>query len=144
MISEVSYLHENPEMEALLLQRGIQAINEHELLQIVDIALSSKSVIRHAYDHLAHAHVLTDLGSFGLKELRKNDFGGTNPTLNDPRAAILAGALDGQTDLASKNQQGSLPSEVSTRLKRVSPFLMPLSNTSPRGSATSFSCLWPR
>jgi hypothetical protein len=32
MISEVDYLHENPEIEALLLRKGIQAINEDELL----------------------------------------------------------------------------------------------------------------
>ena len=32
MISEVGYLHENPEIEALLLRKGIQAINEDEML----------------------------------------------------------------------------------------------------------------
>lgn len=112
MISEVGYLHENPEIEALLLRKGIQAINEDELLQIVDIALSTDATVPHAYDQSAHAHVLTGLEPFGLKELRKKGFEGMNPTLHDPRAAILARALDGQADVAYKNEDGSLPAEV--------------------------------
>lgn len=118
MISEVGYLHENPEIEALLLRKGIQAINEDELLQIVDIALSSDVSIPHAYDHLAHSHILTGLEPFGLKELRKKGFEGTNPTLNDPRAAIIAGALDSSADLAFKAQDGNLPSEVVNALEK--------------------------
>lgn len=118
MISEVGYLHENPEIEALLLRKGIQAINEDELLQIVDIALSSNATIPHAYDNLAHSHILTGLEPFGLKELRKKGFEGTNPTLNDPRAAIIAGALDGSADLAFKDQDGNLPAEVVDALEK--------------------------
>lgn len=118
MISEVGYLHENPEIEALLLRKGIQAMNEDELLQIVDIALSSDATIPHAYDRSAHAHILTGLEPFGLKELRKKGFEGTNPTLNDPRAAILARALDGQADLAYKDQDGNLPVEIVDALEK--------------------------
>lgn len=118
MISEVGYLHENPEIEALLLRKGIQAMNEDELLQVVDIALSSDAIIPHAYDHSAHAHVLTGLEPFGLKELRKKGFEGTNLTLHDPRAAILARALDGQADLAYKDQDGNLPVEVVDALEK--------------------------
>lgn len=118
MISEVGYLHENPEIEALLLRKGIQAMNEDELLQIVDIALSSDAVIPHAYDRFAQAHFLTGLEPFGLKELRKKGFEGTNPTLNDPRAAILARALDGQADLAYKDHDGNLPVEIVNALEK--------------------------
>jgi KR domain/Phosphopantetheine attachment site len=118
MISEVGYLHENPEIEALLLRKGIQAIDEDELLQIVDISLSSDGRIPHAYDERAHAHVLTGLEPFGLKELRKKGFEGTNPTLNDPRAALLAAALDGQGDIAFKNQDGNLSAEVVDDLEK--------------------------
>ncbi|KAF4637479.1 hypothetical protein G7Y89_g579 [Cudoniella acicularis] len=100
MISEVGYLHENPEIEALLLRKGIQAINEDELIQIIDIALTNTSTIPHAYDKLAGAHLLTGLEPFGLKEFRKKGFEGTNPTLDDPRAAVLAAALGGQADIA--------------------------------------------
>jgi len=117
MISEVGYLHENPEIEQLLLRKGIQAINEDELLQIIDIALSDKSQIPHAYDALAHSHILTGLEPFGLKEMRKKGFEGSNPTLNDPRAAVLARALDGQNDLASKGQTGRLPAEVAAQIE---------------------------
>lgn len=117
MISEVGYLHNNPEIEALLLRKGIQAINEDELLQITDISLSSDSVIPHAYDSLAHSHVLTGLEPHGLKELRKKGFEGTNPTLNDPRAAVLAAALDGDADKAFKEQNSNIPVEVSQALE---------------------------
>lgn len=41
MISEVGYLHENPEIEAMLLRKGIQAISEDEMLHIIDISLST-------------------------------------------------------------------------------------------------------
>lgn len=40
MISEVSYLHENPDIEAILIRRGVQAMPENEFLQLVDIGLS--------------------------------------------------------------------------------------------------------
>lgn len=118
MISEVGYLHENPEIETLLLRKGIQAMNEDELLQIVDIALSGDAIMSHTYDHYAHAHILTGLEPFGLKELRKKGFEGTNPTLQDPRAAVLARALDGQADLANKNQDGNLPVEIVDALEK--------------------------
>ncbi|RFU27489.1 hypothetical protein B7463_g8851, partial [Scytalidium lignicola] len=122
MISEVGYLHENPEIEQLLLRKGIQAINEDELLQIIDIALSDGSRIRipHAFDSLAHSHILTGLEPFGLKAMRKKGFEGTNPTLNDPRAAVLARALDGESDLALKGQTGRFPADVSAQIENGS------------------------
>ena len=113
MISEVGYLHDNPEIEQLLLRKGIQAINEDELLQIIDISLSSRdATIPHAYDLYASNHILTGLEPFGLKELRKKGFEGTNPTLYDPRASVLAKALDSEDGLALKEQDGNIPSEV--------------------------------
>lgn len=113
MISEVGYLHENPEIEALLLRKGIQAIDQDELLQIIDIALtSSKMGIHHPHDDLASCHILTGLEPFGLKELRRKGFEGTNPTLDDPRATLLASALDGQADLLRQSQDGNLPADV--------------------------------
>ena len=39
MISEVGSLHENPEIEALLLRKGIQPLNEEGFLQVLDLAL---------------------------------------------------------------------------------------------------------
>lgn len=119
MISEVGYLHENPEIEALLLRKGIQAIDEDELLQIIDVALSSKMTIAHGYDAFAESHILTGLEPLGLKELRKKGFEGETPTLNDPRASVLAGSLDG--DLALKGKDDDLPAEVVKALEKGTP-----------------------
>ena len=121
MISEVGCLHENPEIEALLLRKGIQAISEDELLHIVDIALSNTASIPHSYDQLAHSHVLTGLEPHGLRELRKQGFDGTNPALDDPRAMVLAGALYGQADFAFQNSNGNLSSEVGELLEKGTP-----------------------
>ncbi|KAG9698620.1 ketoacyl-synt-domain-containing protein, partial [Aureobasidium melanogenum] len=115
MISEVGYLHENPEIEALLLRKGIQAINEDELLQIVDIALSQKTVT--AYDVDAASHILTGLEPLGMKQLRKAGFTGTNPTMNDPRATILASALDSDADVDLKRNSG-LPAELAAAIDK--------------------------
>ena len=114
MISEVGYLHDNPEIEALLVRKGIQAINEDELLQIVDIALSTPMSIPHICDSAAAAHVLTGLEPFGLLALRKKGFDGTNITFNDPRAGILASALDGTNanSATATSADGDLPAEI--------------------------------
>lgn len=114
MISEVGYLHENPEIEALLLRKGIQAINEDELLQIIDIALCSKNST--PYDTMASCHVLTGLEPLGLKLLQKAGFSGTNPTLNDPRASVLASVLDSDSDKDLKNGSG-MPAELAAALE---------------------------
>lgn len=97
MISEVGYLHENPEVEELLLRKGIQGINEDELLQIVDIALSSSAETPEFLrtDPLAYSHILTGLEPLALKELRMKGFDTSNPILSDPRASLLATAIDG-------------------------------------------------
>jgi hypothetical protein len=114
MISEVGYLHDNPEIEALLLRRGIQAIDADELVQLIDFALSSsdKMGIHHAHDDLAASHILTGLEGFGLKELRKQGFEGSLPTMDDPRAAILASAIEGDDDVAGQSHSGDLPAEI--------------------------------
>jgi NAD(P)-dependent dehydrogenase (short-subunit alcohol dehydrogenase family) len=114
MISEVGYLHDNPEIEALLLRRGIQAIDADELVQLIDFALSSsaKMGIHHAHDDLAASHILTGLEGFGLKELRKQGFEGSLPTMDDPRAAILASAIEGDDDVAGQAHSGDLPAEI--------------------------------
>lgn len=104
MISEVGYLHENPGIEAVLLRKGIQPIKEEELLSIIDIALC-----RPRQNALEGAHVLTGLETQGMKELRQRGFEGTIPTLNDPRAAILASSLDGESDAHSKKTDSGLP-----------------------------------
>ncbi|EAA36364.1 ketoacyl-synt-domain-containing protein [Neurospora crassa] len=112
MISEVGYLHENPEIEAMLLRKGIQAINEDEMLQIIDASLATPTAVPGSYDELARAHVLTGLEPLGLKELRAKGFEGTSPVLGDPRASLLSAALDESTDAASSNAASGMPAEV--------------------------------
>ncbi|KAI0147403.1 reducing type I polyketide synthase 10 [Xylariaceae sp. FL1272] len=112
MISEVGYLHDNPEIEALLVRKGIQAIDADELLQLTDLALSSstKLSIAHAHDEQAAAHILTGMEPHGIKELRKKGFEGTQPAMEDIRARLLASALDGDAQVAAST--GGLPGEV--------------------------------
>lgn len=112
MISEVGYLHENPEIEAVLLRKGIQPIKEEELLSIIDITLS-----RTLPTEINEAHVLTGLETQGMKRLRQMGFEGTIPTLNDPRAAILASSLDGESDAHSKKTDAGLPPALAETLE---------------------------
>lgn len=121
MISEVGYLHENPEIEALLLRKGIQALDEDELLQILDIALSSEMDIPHVSDTAAAAHILTGLEPLGLLEQRKQGFEATSITYNDPRASILAGVLDGNEDIAPTGPTSDLPAPVIKALEAGTP-----------------------
>lgn len=111
-ISEVGYLHENPEIEAVLLRKGITPIKEEELLSIIDISLTREPKLEPT-----EAHVLTGLETQGMKKLRRMGFEGTIPTLNDPRAAILASSLDGESDLHSKKTDTGLPPALAAALE---------------------------
>ena len=51
-----------------------------------------------------------------MKLLRKAGFAGTNPTMNDPRAILMAAALDSEGDADLKNNSG-LPDEVAAALE---------------------------
>lgn len=116
MISEVGYLHENPDIEALLLRKGIQPIDEDELLQILDIALSSQTMeIPHTYDTAASAHILTGLEPLGVLKLRKRGFDVSNITMADPRAAILARVLNGD-DASGLEEQGQMQHDGKVKL----------------------------
>jgi len=118
MISEVGYLHENPEIEALLLRKGIQAINEDELIQIVDLALNNQALIIPGFyqDPQASSHFLTGLEPLGLKELRKRGFEGNHMTLRDSRASLLARALDDSAGTLQKRPSAS--AELTTALAK--------------------------
>lgn len=112
MISEVGYLHDNPEIEALLKRKGIHSIDANDLVQLLDLALSSSAEtaipgIHHLTDALASAHLPT-----GLEELRRMGFDGNNPTLDDPRPALLAHALVGEGDADRAAQEGRYPVPV--------------------------------
>ncbi|KAK8030030.1 polyketide synthase [Apiospora rasikravindrae] len=96
MIAEVGYLHEHPDIEALLKRKGIHSITEDELLQVLDLAIASQSpsTWEPHYDGFVGAHILTGIEFIGLKEQRDRGFEGDNHVLADPRACLLAAAFE--------------------------------------------------
>ena len=110
MISEVGYLHEHPDIEALMKRKGIYAINEDELLQIVDFALVNQDTSPETlhYDALVTSHLLTGIEFVNLKEQRDCGFEGDNHVLTDPRAALFAAAFSRSTR-QDKAVNGSVP-----------------------------------
>lgn len=93
MISDVGYLHENPEVERVLRRSGITALDEKELLQIMDIALSSAS--DHQYttvNSMDQAHILTGLESYDPNYAKISGFDAPLPGDGDPRTSVLAAA----------------------------------------------------
>ena len=100
MISEVGYLHENPEIEALLLRKGIQPLAEQEFLQVIDLALMSEAVL-----DPAEAHLLTGLEPAGVRELQSRGFDVTSHgVLRDARTALLAGSLKAEQEARDASQ----------------------------------------
>ncbi|GKZ79415.1 hypothetical protein AnigIFM56816_003603 [Aspergillus niger] len=89
MISEVGYMHEHPDIEALMKRGGVHPINEDELIQIMNMALVNQRPCTwdSRYDHLAGSHILTGVEFTGLQEQRERGFEGDNHVLADPRAA---------------------------------------------------------
>ncbi|RYO96329.1 hypothetical protein DL764_007495 [Monosporascus ibericus] len=116
MISEVGYLHENPDIEALLLRKGIQPLNEDEFLQVVDLALAGIEVGGvNDNSSPASAHVLTGLEPFGILDLMSKGFDVDNGTMQDPRTALLAAALKASQDQdASGTDAGNAVASLSS------------------------------
>ncbi|KFA45451.1 hypothetical protein S40293_10148 [Stachybotrys chartarum IBT 40293] len=98
MISDVGYLHENPDIEALLLRKGIQPLNEDEFLQAIDLSITEDMLVAHASNQGANAHILTGLEPFGLRDLMARGYEVDNGTLQDPRALLLSAALTVEQD----------------------------------------------
>ncbi|PWY86696.1 polyketide synthase [Aspergillus heteromorphus CBS 117.55] len=95
MISEVGYLHEHPQIQALLKRQGTHAITKEELLQIMDLAIAHQNPTtwESRYDHLAASHLLTGVEFTGLEEQRDRGFEKDNYILSDPRASLFATAF---------------------------------------------------
>lgn len=102
MITEVGYLHENPEIEALLLRKGIQPLTEDEFLQVVDMALSN--IIMDdvsTQPGTLSAHILTGLEPFTLQKLTAQGFDVSAATVSaaamrDTRTSILSANLESE------------------------------------------------
>ncbi|KAI1127334.1 putative polyketide synthase [Nemania abortiva] len=92
MISEVGYLHENPNIEALLLRRGVQPLNEDELLQVIDLAISGTG------SYSSPPHILTGMETLEARKLFSRGFQMTHAIMDDQRSAILAAALENAGD----------------------------------------------
>ena len=107
MIAEVGYLHENPEIEALLMRKGIQRLSEDEFLQVVDLALASEASGR----SVAEAHMLTGLEPAAVRELSAQGFDvTTHGVLVEARSSILLASLQAEkeaAEAASSQSQGA-------------------------------------
>lgn len=122
MISEVGYLHENPEIEALLLRKGIQPLNEEEFLQVVDLALSSEAAC-----NSRESHLLTGLEPAAIRELSARGFDVTSHgVLVEARASVLLASLLAEKEAIEASQQGGSAAAVAATapwFKDVSPAL---------------------
>ncbi|TGJ84628.1 hypothetical protein E0Z10_g4132 [Xylaria hypoxylon] len=96
MISDVGYLHNNPEIQALLLRRGIQPLNESDLLQFVDLAVGGAQ--HNGPTYKAPAHILTGLETTGIRKFLKQGFKVSHSVMDDPRSSILAATLEASRD----------------------------------------------
>ncbi|KEY64667.1 hypothetical protein S7711_02867 [Stachybotrys chartarum IBT 7711] len=107
MISEVGYLHENPEIEALLLRKGIQPLTEDEFLQVIDLALSgSGGEYESKKPSVDGAHLLTGLESTGLRKLMASGWDVTSGNTQDPRSSVLSAALLAEQDSNERGESG--------------------------------------
>lgn len=93
MISEVGYLHENPDIEAILIRRGVQAMPEDEFLQLIDLAISGDGKNLSTQEDASTAHILTGLESVGFRKLLALGFDVNNLPMQDPRSRRLAESL---------------------------------------------------
>ncbi|KAJ5519098.1 Acyl transferase/acyl hydrolase/lysophospholipase [Penicillium expansum] len=121
MISEVGYLHEHPDIEALMKRKGIHPINEDELIQIMNMALVNQraSTWDSRYDHLAGSHLLTGVEFIGLHEQRERGFEGDNHVFADPRAALFTASFARRAAGKSETHSAAahLPREIARALR---------------------------
>ena len=121
MVSEAGYLHEHPEIEGLLLRKGLRPLTEGELLRIIDLALTNqnKTELQYGENHYTEGHILTGLESQGLQQLWNQGFEMDNHMLYDLRCGILANALSGATANPagdSGDSHGSMPRPIADAL----------------------------
>ncbi|KAI1743099.1 putative polyketide synthase [Xylaria scruposa] len=94
VVTEVGYLHEHPQMEAVYRRRGLQSVGEGELLNLVDLAIAHSDNNDYLYD-LAGAHLLTGLEMQVAKAQAMDPSSMAFDILfQDPRAALLKGAYN--------------------------------------------------
>ena len=121
MVSEVGYLHEHPEIEALLLRKGLRPLTEEELLRIIDIALTSpnKTDLHCGEAHFLEGHILTGLEPQGLQRLWQQGFEMDNHMLYDPRCGVLANSLSSEASNPAGDgakSQSTMPKPIADAL----------------------------
>jgi hypothetical protein len=126
MISEVGYLHENSEIEALLLRRGIHPLNEDEFLQVIDMSLGGTSTtdnvdIYHECHSSEESHILTGLEPLGFRKLMAQGFDVSLEVTQDPRASILSAAV--AAEMEARNAVGQIHAADLSRLADLAPWL---------------------
>ncbi|KAI3340056.1 putative polyketide synthase [Ustulina deusta] len=96
VITEVGYLHEHPQMEAVYRRRGLQASNEEELLHLVDLAIAyPDSDGAPSRDSLMNGHLLTGLEMQVAKAQAMDPSSMAFEILfQDPRAGLLKASYD--------------------------------------------------
>ncbi len=114
MISEVGFLHENPETEAVLLRKGVHPFTEAELLQIIDLSITEfpsepTAAIDNGFggEHEIEGHILTGLELHGFQKIRDQGFVRGTKVLEDPRCTYIAGAFAESGDSADADQTSS-------------------------------------
>ncbi|OJZ89749.1 hypothetical protein ASPFODRAFT_183092 [Aspergillus luchuensis CBS 106.47] len=123
MISEVGYLHEHSDIEALMKRGGVHPINEDELIQIMNMALVNQRprTWDPRYDHLAGSHILTGVEFTSLQEQRERGFEGDNHVLADPRAALFTASFArgaaGEGKSETQNAAAQLPGDIARALR---------------------------
>ncbi|KAI0402748.1 polyketide synthase-like protein [Xylaria palmicola] len=106
MISDAGYLHENPDIEALLLRRGTQPLSESDFLQLVDLAIGGTGKTgQDDPDYKIPAHILTGLETTGIRKFFEQGFEISHSVINDPRFSILAASLEASRDTTDRSQE---------------------------------------
>lgn len=140
MISEVGYLHENPEIEALLLRKGIQPLNEDEFLQVTDIALDSE-----ARGSLDESHMLTGLEPAAVRELSARGFDvTTHGVLVEARSSVLLASLQAEKEAANAAASSASQGASAVVSKGAAPWFKDIpaalaSSLAPEATADSLS-----
>ncbi|KAI1735252.1 polyketide synthase [Xylaria scruposa] len=102
MISEVGYLHENPEIEALLLQKGLQPLSEEDMLQVVDLSLAGDPIDPRG------AHLLTGLEPAGIRALTAKGFDvASHGVLVEARGSVLLASIMAAESAGEGNDHGT-------------------------------------
>ncbi len=132
MISEV---HENSEIEALLLRKSIQPLNEEEFLQTIDLSLSGTlSAGGMEYDKLAKSHVLTGLKPHDIRKMVEKGFDVSNGTIQDPRTILLSASLN-----ASSEDDGAALTSIDASWSKGPPAAVIKALTTEAAGATSLN-----